>query len=89
MTEQQDIVDQFDSNARIVVHHGDCLDLLKTIPDNSLQLIVTSPPYNLGKEYEKKLSLETYIFQQRQVITERVRKLSNSGSICWQVGNYQ
>ena len=36
---------------------GDCLDLLKQIPDNSVQLVVTSPPYNIGKEYEKRQSL--------------------------------
>lgn len=34
--------------------HGDCLELMKTIPDGSVDLIITSPPYFLGKEYEKK-----------------------------------
>jgi adenine-specific DNA-methyltransferase len=72
----------------IVVHPGDCLALLKTIPDGLLQLIVTSPPYNIGKEYEKKLHLDLYLRQQAQVIAECVRALSPQGSICWQVGNY-
>lgn len=53
-----------------------------------MQLIVTSPPYNIGKEYEKKLKLEAYIEQQAAVIRECVRRLSPNGSICWQVGNY-
>jgi adenine-specific DNA-methyltransferase len=82
------IADRFSSDQRIVVFPGDCLDLLKTIPDGSVQLIVTSPPYNLGKEYEQRLHLETYLQQQKQVITECVRVLASSGSICWQVGNY-
>lgn len=71
-----------------IVYSGDCLDLLKTIPDESIQLVVTSPPYNIGKEYEKKLDLDVYLQQQAQVITECVRTLSPRGSICWQVGNY-
>ncbi len=51
-------------------------------------LIVTSPPYNIGKEYEKKLKLHTYLDQQAAVIKECARTLSPYGSICWQVGNY-
>lgn len=79
---------KFSLSEHIVIHHGNCLDLLKTIPDRSIQLIVTSPPYNIGKEYEKKLKLDTYLEQQEAVIKECVRTLSEQGSICWQVGNY-
>ena len=78
----------FAPSEHAVVHHGDCLDLLKTIPTESVQLIVTSPPYNIGKEYETRLHLDLYLRQQEQVITECVRTLSSRGSICWQVGNY-
>lgn len=82
------IADKFDASASIVVYPGDCLDLLRYIPNNSLQLVVTSPPYNIGKEYEKRLDLELYLQQQARVIAECVRALSPRGSICWQVGNY-
>jgi len=82
------IEDKFDLANRIVVYHGNCLELLKNCPDNSIQLIVTSPPYNIGKEYEKKLKLETYVEQQAEVIKECSRVLSPRGSICWQVGNW-
>jgi adenine-specific DNA-methyltransferase len=51
-------------------------------------LIVTSPPYNVGKEYEKKQKLDVYLGQQKEVIQECVRCLAASGSICWQIGNY-
>lgn len=84
----QNIADAFALSASIVVYPGDCLDLLKSIPDESLQLVVTSPPYNIGKEYEKRLDLDLYLQQQAQVIAECVRSLSPNGSICWQVGNY-
>jgi len=82
------IVDKFSHSESIVVYPSECLDLLKTIPDESLHLVVTSPPYNIGKEYEKRLHLDLYLQQQAQVIAECVRCLSPRGSICWQVGNY-
>ena len=82
------IFENYTHKANVVLYPGDCLELLKQIPDNSIQLIVTSPPYNIGKEYEKKLNLETYIDQQQVVIKECYRILKDSGSICWQVGNY-
>jgi len=82
------IFKSYDPTQRIVVYEGDCLDLLRQIPDNSLKLIITSPPYNIGKEYEKKLGIDHYIEQQSRVISECVRTLSPDGSICWQVGNY-
>lgn len=53
-----------------------------------MQLIITSPPYNIGKSYERRSALETYVSQQAQVISECVRLLSPSGSLCWQVGNH-
>jgi len=67
---------------------GDINDLLKKIPDNEIQLIITSPPYNLGKEYETRVGLRSYLETQKKVITELVRVLSPKGSLCWQVGNY-
>lgn len=70
------------------VFNGDCLEFIKKIPDNSIQLIVTSPPYNIGKEYEKKIAIDKYISRQKKVIDECVRVLKDKGSICWEVGNY-
>ncbi len=86
--ENQRIAEAFALSEAIVVYAGHCLDLLRSIPDQSVQLVVTSPPYNLGKEYEKKLHLDTYLSQQAEVIAECVRVLSPRGSLCWQVGNY-
>jgi len=82
------IADKFSIDEHAVLFHGSCLDLLRGIPDRSMQLIVTSPPYNIGKEYERRLKIETYIEQQAEVIKECVRVLTDAGSICWQVGNY-
>lgn len=67
---------------------GDTLKTLKKFPDNKFDLIITSPPYNVGKEYETKTSIENYLEQQEEVIEELIRVTSEQGSICWQVGNY-
>ena len=88
MLKKINIATDFSINEQAVLYHGSCLDLLKKIPNKSIQLIVTSPPYNIGKEYEKKTKLSNYIEQQSQVIKECERVLSESGSICWQVGNF-
>jgi adenine-specific DNA-methyltransferase len=88
MYKRRPIANRFAKKEHVVVYHGDCLDMLREIPDETLQLVVTSPPYNLGKEYERRLKLDRYLGQQREVIKECVRALSPNGSICWQVGNY-
>jgi adenine-specific DNA-methyltransferase len=82
------IQNSFSDKHAIVTHRGNCLDLLKQVPDEAFQLVVTSPPYNIGKAYERCLKLDDYIEQQAAVIKECVRTLSPQGSICWQVGNY-
>lgn len=66
----------------------DNLAFMRRLPDESMKLIVTSPPYNIGKTYEKHCDLETYVASQSQVISECVRLLHSEGSICWQVGNH-
>jgi adenine-specific DNA-methyltransferase len=62
---------------------------MNSLPDASMQLIVTSPPYNIGKSYEKRSStLDVYVASQIDVIKECVRVLHPHGSLCWQVGNH-
>ena len=73
MFERVEISDSFEADKRAVVFPGDCLHFLKGIPDRTFQLIVTSPPYNLGKEYEKEIHLDDYVAQQRRVIQECAR----------------
>ncbi|MDP3442768.1 MAG: site-specific DNA-methyltransferase, partial [Ignavibacteria bacterium] len=70
--------------------NGDRLDLVNQIysTNTKAELIVTSPPYNVGKEYEKKKPLEEYIIDQKETIEACLSVLSETGSICWQVGHY-
>lgn len=82
------IASQYDPSAEATLHLGDCLELMAQIPDAAASLVVTSPPYNIGKQYEKRRSLDTYLAMQAAVIREAVRITAPEGSICWQVGNY-
>ena len=68
--------------------HQDNLTFMGRLPRASIKLVVTSPPYNVGKAYERRASLEQYLQLQRDVIAECVRLLHPHGSLCWQVGNY-
>jgi adenine-specific DNA-methyltransferase len=74
--------------APVVLHKGDCLPFLRSLPPESVMLALTSPPYNLGKSYELRSDLGTYLAKQRLVITELARIVHPKGSVCWQVGNH-
>ncbi|GER78105.1 MAG: site-specific DNA-methyltransferase [Anaerolineae bacterium] len=60
---------------------------MKEIPDNSLHLMVTSPPYNVSKEYDEDLSLKEYLQLLRNVFTETHRALVYGGRACVNVAN--
>jgi len=75
-------------NIEYSIKDGDSLTILKTYEDRKFDLIITSPPYNIGKSYETKTSIENYLTTQEEIIKELTRVLSDKGSICWQVGNY-
>jgi adenine-specific DNA-methyltransferase len=69
--------------------NGDVEKFLDVLPSEFMfDLVVTSPPYNLGKVYETKKDLKSYINWQKGIIKKIVPHLKNTGSICWQVGNY-
>jgi len=82
------ISNEYSKKAKIILFNGDTEKFLKTIPNESVQLIFTSPPYNIGKEYEKKIEINKYLETQKKTIEQLFRVLKDNGSICWQVGNY-
>ena len=64
------------------------LEFSKEISSNSVKLIITSPPYNIGKEYETKTNIDEYIRTLEPMLSEFVRILSDDGNLCWQTGNF-
>ncbi|MFQ5612023.1 MAG: DNA-methyltransferase [Anaerolineae bacterium] len=84
----KNIAHHFDINADVILFNGDASELIDVIPDNFVKLIITSPPYNLGKSYESQVSIKKYLEEQEQTIAKLYRVLRTDGSICWQVGNF-
>jgi len=84
----QTIESCFRTDARLVVFQGDVSDCLEQLPDETIQLIITSPPYNLGKEYENRRDIADYLKTQVPILKQLYRVLKKEGSLCWQVGNF-
>jgi DNA modification methylase len=78
----------FNLNSNIILHLGDSYKFLSSLPSNTFTLIISSPPYNVGKEYEKETTIKEYLQNQEDVINELIRVLNSQGSLCWEVGNY-
>ncbi len=88
MRVKEPLFDYINPDTDYSIKNGDCLTVLKKIEDGKFDLILTSPPYNVGKSYETKTSIEKYLETQEEIISELVRTLSDKGNLCWQVGNY-
>jgi len=68
------------------IYHGDCLDLLTRLPTSSIDLTFTSPPYNIGKEYERVQPVSEYIDWCVKWINAVYRTTSDEGSLLLNVG---
>ena len=82
------ISDSYHPDYDLLIGQSDSLEFLKTVPDKSVKLIVTSPPYNIGKVYEERVKLKEYLDYQGKIAKECVRVLTDDGSLAWEVGNY-
>lgn len=76
------------AHPKVTLKVQDNLTFMHGLPDESMQLVVTSPPYNIGKSYERRSSMDDYIASQTATIAEAYRLLKPGGSIAWQVGNH-
>ena len=88
ISKQLEIANCFSPSSDVSLLKGDATETLKKIPDNSINLIITSPPYNLNKDYEEREAFSDYLKKINPIIKELDRVLCDNGSICWQVGNY-
>lgn len=82
------IENAFSPEADACLLQGDTLEVASALPAGFAKLIISSPPYNIGKEYETQTELNQYLDGLSPVIEQLARILSADGSICWQVGNY-
>jgi len=79
---------KFNMDADIVLVWGDVLDFLKQLPNDFATLVVSSPPYNVGKPYETRKEFIEYLQWMDKVARELVRIVKPNGSIAWEIGNY-
>ncbi|QEN95636.1 site-specific DNA-methyltransferase [Xanthomonas translucens pv. undulosa] len=71
------------------IWQGDAEAFLAALPEcPTFDLVVSSPPYNIGKSYEKKGALQSYLEWQERILDLIIPRLKDTGSICWQVGNF-
>lgn len=85
--EKVKIYKNFKESNRVTLYNGNCLNLMKRITDESVDLVVTSPPYCMGKAYEDPHDdIETFKSQHIRIFDDLYRILKPGGSICWQVG---
>lgn len=68
------------------IEHADCFDFLRSVPNRTVDLIVTSPPYFVGKSYDTSKDHSDFKKLLVAIIPELKRVLRRGGSICWQVG---
>lgn len=88
MKVKEPLFNYVDKDIKYKIINGDSLKELEKFDNKKFDLIITSPPYNVGKEYEIKKSIEEYLKTQESIIELLIDKLSDKGSICWEVGNY-
>ena len=79
-------INLFPSEYLNTIINGSCTNM-KEIPDNSLHLMITSPPYNVSKEYDDDLSLKEYLDLLEKAFSETYRVLINGGRACINVAN--
>ena len=81
------IYNKYAKNRDIILFNGDCMELLNGLPDESIDLVVTSPPYCMKKAYENSTDdINTFRDVHQKIFPELYRILKPGGSICWQVG---
>lgn len=81
------IYKNYKESNQVTLHNGDCIDLLRKLPDESVDLVITSPPYCIGKAYEDPHNdIKTFRIQHTDIFDELYRVVKPGGSVCWQVG---
>jgi len=81
------IYKRYHPGKKVILFEGECIKLLRQIPDESVDLIITSPPYCMKKAYENPTDdLNTFREVHQTIIPEIYRVLKPGGSVCWQVG---
>ena len=83
-----EVAASFTAEADAVIACADSTTFARTLPSAFARLIISSPPYNIGKAYERQVPIEQYLTEMQPLLAELVRVLAPDGNLCWQVGNH-
>ena len=74
------IYKNFKESNNVTVYNGDCIKLLKRLPDEAVDLIITSPPYCMGKAYEDPHNdIETFKTEEMRIYSSSYELMSEMG----------
>ena len=74
------------SGEPFVLFNGDCVALLKSMPQDTVDLTVTSPPYFMGKSYDRSYSVDDFKTDHAILAPAICSITKPEGNVCWQVG---
>lgn len=81
------IYKRYKEKNQVTLYNGDCLNLIRKISDETVDMIITSPPYCIGKEYEDpENDIQSFQDEHKRIFSQVYRVLKPGGSLCWQVG---
>ena len=80
------IYKKFNKKNKYTLANKDCKAFLQKMPSEIIDLTITSPPYYMGKDFDKSTKIEDFIDFHKEILTEVIRVTKDGGSICWQVG---
>jgi len=81
-------IEAYLSGEEFVIYNGDCKTLIEKIPTGLIDLTITSPPYFMGKRYDKSTKLSDFT-EMHEFLAPRISRItSDQGSVCWQTGYY-
>lgn len=75
--------------SKTTLFHEDVEKVLDALPEKPIfDLVISSPPYDIGKVYENKVPLNEYLDWQKRIIIKIAKRLKPTGSLCWEVGTF-
>lgn len=83
---RENLGEPYFETSKCLIYQGDCIELMGQVPDGLIDLTITSPPYNIGKEYEDKLALSEYLDWCENWISEIYRLSKDDGTFWLNLG---
>lgn len=87
-TDAKEAASAFAAGETWVLFNGDCAELIGVLPPESVDLALTSPPYFMGKDYDRSYRVDDFVSDHEVIFPAVSNLVRQTGSICWQVGSH-